>query len=116
MAKSAVKLDIKIESTLLSKKINEFARLEGKKNWDIVKMGVEWFTQSVVKKTPPTGKFMKKRDVISLQTNRYTPKGKGVRRFKVPYRTNKKQGAKYFSKKTEANKFGMRNAEKKTEK
>ena len=107
MPKSNVKLDIRLESRNLDKKIRQFSRDHGKTLWDTIKMGVEWFTQTVVKKTPPIGKTMKKRDVILLKTNRFSRRGKELKRYKVPFRTNKKKGAKYFDKKKDANAFAQ---------
>ena len=112
MPKSNVKLDIKIERTKLNQTIGKFARDHRKTTWDVVKMATEWFTQSVIKVTPPIGKTSKKRMVKKIEGRNYKNIGHGMilnsdsrTRYKVPYRTNKKAGVKYFDKKKDANAF-----------
>ena len=103
--KSNVRIDIKVERSLLNKKIQSFAKNHNKTTWEVIRMATEWFTQSVIKVTPPLGKVMKKREVILLRTGRFTKRGNEKKRYKVPFRTNKKRGAKYFDKKKDANAF-----------
>ena len=48
---------------------------------------------------------MKKRDVILLNTKRYTRRGTEKKRYKVPFRGVYRKGSKYFDKKSDANRF-----------
>jgi hypothetical protein len=101
--------DVKIKATVhndkFKRKLNNLIRNMNKPLEKDLPLYTEWFVQSAVKGTPPKGKVKKKRTVIELKTNRFSKRGKELKRYKVPYRTNKKKGAKYFSKKKEANAF-----------
>ncbi len=97
-------VQIKTDDRIYKKKIKKLLKDLDKPITKNLPLFVLWFTQSAVKGTPPK-KGIKKRSVIELRTNRYTKRGKELKRYKVPYKTNKKKGAKYFDKKGEARKF-----------
>lgn len=112
MPKPPIKINIKIETQILNRKMHEYRRYQKKPLWEVIEQMGTWFTQSVLKATPPKRGAMKKRSVIEVSRTRQgfiegTSRmwGRTETRYKVPFRTNKKKGVKYFAKKAAANKF-----------
>ena len=100
-----MKPSVQIDDSKFRRKVNGLLKRLNKPLEKELPLYTVWFTQSAVKGTPPRGKVSKKRPVIELDTGRFNKKGKEVKRFKVPYRTNKKRGVKYFDKRKEATAF-----------
>jgi len=88
-------VDIDIELKALNKKNAIMAARTKKSDVFVVNESIKLFSQSAAKTTPPTGKVRTKRTIITYQD----------KRAKVPYRTNKKRGAKYFERRSQAAKF-----------
>lgn len=101
MPKPAMRIDMKVETRRLEARMRELARYQQKPLWEVVESGVEMFTQSAVKETPPRAGALKKRKVITFGGN----EGRKRTRYAVPFRTNKSKGLKWFGKRTEANRF-----------
>jgi len=106
-----VKLQTRIETKLLNKRLKEFARVQGKPVWKVIREAVLWFTQSAVKNTPPRkGQAKKNRPELSiydLQIKAPTLRNRGIIRqlnsegdfkFRIPYRNTRKRGGALYAK------------------
>lgn len=105
-----MRLDFKIEQSKLNKVINEMIKLTGRSRREIVIESTEAFIRSAQREVPPAkGKTniprkLSKRNVIKMTDPRYPGKNKRTA-YKVPYRTAKKKGRKFFHKLSEARQF-----------
>lgn len=97
--------NIQVNDSVFNRKIDHFLNHLYKPLAKNLPLYTEWFIQSAIKTTGPKRGYKKRRTVIELKTNRFTRRGNEKKRYKVPFRNNKKQGAQYFNKKKDASKF-----------
>jgi hypothetical protein len=70
---------------------------------DAAMLATEFFAQSVIKTTPPTGDVMKNRTVFEIADT--LASGYRRRRYRVPYRSSRKKGVQYFALRGDAKAF-----------
>jgi hypothetical protein len=103
-----VKITSKVDRSRLKKKLREFKKSLSKPLGKELPLYVTWFTQSVVKATPPKGgkgkRIQKARPIVRLDEPIYSAEDKRFNKFLVPIR-GKRRLTRYTATKTEANRL-----------